>query len=271
MVERLVLKTLSVVVLGTSRPTAKKRFYNGVPNIRYAVFFGCISRSAGDQTRGGRTPAERPYHLIVAHIPNLPCKFFEPFAVPSRLVGKRGMKRDSKQVLTELLVLRSQGGEERAFTQLYELWAKDVLTFARFVVKDSQAAEEIAQEGWVSVAKALRKLDDAARFRAWLFRIVRRRCIDWLRKRQTERKGLDALQVDQNSTELRREPEEIAVLSEAIQKLDTDSRLLVHLFYESELTVAEVAVALELPTGTVKSRLYAVREKLRKELERKLK
>ncbi|MBK1878811.1 RNA polymerase sigma factor [Pelagicoccus mobilis] len=183
------------------------------------------------------------------------------------------MKRDSKQVLTELLVLRTQGGEERAFTQLYELWAKDVLKFASFVVKDSQAAEEIAQEGWVSVAKALRKLDDATRFRAWLFQIVRRRCIDWIRRRQTERKGMEALKEERASQETQRESqsEESAVLSEAIQKMDTDTRLLIHLFYESGLTVAEAAVALELPAGTVKSRLFAIREKLKKELERTLK
>jgi len=183
------------------------------------------------------------------------------------------MKRDSKQVLTELLVLRSQGGEERAFTQLYELWAKDVLTFARFVVKDSQAAEEIAQEGWVSVARALRKLEDATRFRAWVFQIVRRRCIDWIRKRQTERKGMEALQKERDSQGAHRasKSEESAVLGEEIHKLDTESRLLIHLFYESDLTVEETAVALELPTGTVKSRLFAVREKLMKELERTLK
>lgn len=183
------------------------------------------------------------------------------------------MKRDSKQVLTELLVLKAQGGDERAFTQLYELWGRDVLKLSAFVVKDRQAAEEVAQDAWVSIAKGLGRLEDPALYRAWSFRIVRRRCVDWIRKRKSEKKGRDALEAESSEGEVQRPAESAtkSALSEAIHKLDTDSRLLIHLFYETGLSVAEVAHALDLPAGTVKSRLFAIREKLKQEIERTLK
>ncbi len=183
------------------------------------------------------------------------------------------MKRDAKQVLTELLVLKAQAGSEAAFSQLYETWAKDVFRLARFVVKETQAAEEIAQDAWVSIAKGLDRLDDPALYRAWAFRIVRRRCVDWIRKRKSEKKGRDVLEAESSEAEIQR-PNESATksaLSEAIHKLDTDSRLLIHLFYETGLSVTEVAHALDLPAGTVKSRLFAIREKLKQEIERTLK
>ncbi len=182
------------------------------------------------------------------------------------------MKRDAKQVLTELLVFKAQGGDEAAFTQLYETWTKDVLRLIRFVVKEVEPAEEIAQETWISVAKGLRQLDDPAVFCSWLFRIARRRCVDWIRKSKAEREKRDALKeetafIDKTSAVERSVNVDLA---EEIHKLDTDSRLLLHLFYETGLSVADVAAAMDLRAGTVKSRLFAIRETLRSKLERKM-
>lgn len=182
------------------------------------------------------------------------------------------MKRDAKQVLTELLVLKAQGGDEAAFAQLYETWAKDVLRLVRFVVKEMQPAEEIAQETWISAAKGLRRLDDPAAFCSWLFRIARRRGVDWVRKSMTERKKCEAFKAEANLMDHASNVERSVNvdLVEEIHKLDTDSRLLLHLFYETGLSVAEVATAMDLRAGTVKSRLFAVRETLRLKLERKM-
>ena len=54
------------------------------------------------------------------------------------------MKRDARQILTELLVLRSQGGSERAFRDLHELWIADVQRMAVAKLVDVQAAREVA-------------------------------------------------------------------------------------------------------------------------------
>ncbi|MDQ8186606.1 RNA polymerase sigma factor [Pelagicoccus sp. SDUM812002] len=182
------------------------------------------------------------------------------------------MKRDAKQVLTELLVLKAQGGDEAAFTDLYETWSKDLFRLIRFIIKESHAAEEIAQEAWISIARGLKRLDDPSVFCSWAFRIARRRCIDWLRKQQSDRKKKLALEsnVEVQGDEAQGESMVVSELLEEIQKMDTGSRMLIHLFYETGLSVSEVAEAMELRAGTVKSRLFAIREKLKAKLERKI-
>jgi len=182
------------------------------------------------------------------------------------------MKRDAKQVLTELLVLKAQGGEERAFSDLYELWAPDVLRLAGFTLKESAAAKEVSQDAWIAIAKGISRLDDPARFPAWAFRILNRRTIDWIRRRQRERMRRDAIEAEQEAVEGNQpiRNERAASLAEAIEQLDADSRKLIHLFYETGLSVLEIAVVLDIPEGTVKSRLFKLREKLKQYMERKI-
>lgn len=183
------------------------------------------------------------------------------------------MERDSKQVLTELLVYRAQGGEEAAFAELYEIWQADFLRFARSVLKSGEGAEDVSQEAWIGVARGIGRLEDPARFRGWAFCLLRRRCVDWIRKLERERKRMAAVgeaQVVEQEKGQEGSREETAVLAELIHELDTDSRMLVQLYYEVGLSVSELAEALGLREGTVKSRLYAVRETLKSKLERKL-
>ncbi len=96
--------------------------------------------------------------------------------------------------------------------------------------------------------------------------------MDWIRKSKAEREKRDALKeeaafIDKASAVERSVNVDLA---EEIHKLDTDSRLLLHLFYETGLSVADVAAAMDLRAGTVKSRLFAIRETLRSKLERKM-
>ncbi len=181
------------------------------------------------------------------------------------------MKRDAKQVLTELLVLKAQGGDERAFSDLYELWAPDVLRLARFSLKESASAKEVSQDAWIAIAKGISRLDDPARFPAWAFRILNRRIVDWVRRCQRERMRRDAIEAEEEIVVGNQsfQNERAASLAEAIERLDTDSRKLIHLFYETGLPVLEIAVVLDIPEGTVKSRLYKTREKLKQYIERK--
>lgn len=180
------------------------------------------------------------------------------------------MKRDSKQVLTELLVLKAQGGDEAAFRDLYELWARDLRRLAWVQLKDVLAAEEVAQDAWVAIAKGIGRLDDSACFQRWAFRILDRRCADWIRKAQRDRARTGILEQSVLCPESDggvRESEPAVNLREQIALLDVDSRKLLHLFYEADLSVSEIGEVLEIPSGTVKSRLFALREKLKRQLE----
>lgn len=182
------------------------------------------------------------------------------------------MKRDSKQVLTELLVFKAQDGDERAFADLYELWKLDLIRLGRSVLSDRDAMEEAVQETWIAIARGIKKLDDPARFRAWAFSVLRRKCVDLIRRESRQRRRQDELRESHKAVPMANEGYSSgsarAALAESIQNLDTDGRLLVHLYYEADLSIGELSQALGIPAGTVKSRLHAVREVLRRELER---
>ena len=183
------------------------------------------------------------------------------------------MKRDARQVLTEWLVLKAQGGDESAFRDLYDLWSGDLRRMARVRVEGEGPAEEVAQDAWVTIARALKRLADPACFPRWAFRILERRSIDWIRRRQTERKraqALDAEPPDEAAWDRTALSEEAVALREAIATLDSDARALVRLFYEVGLSVSEISEVLEVPVGTVKSRLFTIREALKRTIERTL-
>ncbi|MEO6569620.1 MAG: sigma-70 family RNA polymerase sigma factor, partial [Opitutaceae bacterium] len=93
------------------------------------------------------------------------------------------MNRDSKQVLTEWLVLSAQGGSESAFKDLHDLWRGDLRRLALMWVERPEVADEITNDVWLAIARGLHRLDDPACFPRWAFRIAERRSADWIRQR----------------------------------------------------------------------------------------
>ena len=185
------------------------------------------------------------------------------------------MIRDARQVLTEWLVLEVQRGSERAFTELHDLWRGDLRRLALVRVEQPDAADEVLTDVWLAIARGIAKLDDPACFPRWAFRIVQRRSADWVRRRQVERRRLEALAANETE-QLAPAPapdpdeatDEVVAMRAAIGRLPLEQQELLHLFYEMGRSVAEIADVLELAPGTVKSRLFSIRETLKRQLER---
>jgi RNA polymerase sigma factor (sigma-70 family) len=180
------------------------------------------------------------------------------------------MKRDPRQILTELLVLRVQGQDDGAFTDLHNLWRHDVNRMAFATTGNPAAAAEVAQDSWIAVARGIGRLQDPACFPRWLFQIVRRRAADWVRRRKRER-VFETAAVDRSGTGMEqpgRRPGQESPLDAAIATLPQAERELLGLFYELDRSVAEISEILKVPLGTVKSRLHALRERLRDEIEK---
>jgi len=183
------------------------------------------------------------------------------------------MNQEAKQVLTEWLVLAVQAGEEKAFRDLYELWRADFRRLALVRVEHPHAADEVTAEVWQAIVRGVSRLDDPACFPRWAFRIVERRSTDWVRRRTQDRKRAETAASEAESLAPASPPQppsdESQRLRALIAGLPAAQRELLHLFYDLGRSVAEVAEILDLPAGTVKSRLHAVRETLRHKLESK--
>jgi RNA polymerase sigma-70 factor, ECF subfamily len=151
-----------------------------------------------------------------------------------------------------------------------ELNAASTLAFrvAYSVLRQAEDAEDVAQEALIKAYRNLRRLRDPARLRAWLVRTTWRMALDW--RRAGRRRGArEAVHVAESmrgqwAREVEDEEERAAQLWRAIDALPEKLRVTVLLAAIEEHDVAAVGRLLELPTGTVKSRLFAARQKLKK-------
>jgi RNA polymerase sigma-70 factor (ECF subfamily) len=132
---------------------------------------------------------------------------------------------------------------------------------AYLVVHDAAAAEDIAQEAFLAAVRALDRFDRRRPFGPWLHRIAVNRAIDWSRARtqraETEAQELPAPDPPQHDDELLRE----------LASLDPDHRAVIVLRYLLEYTPGEIAELLELPRGTVNSRLRRGLDRLKERIE----
>ena len=176
-----------------------------------------------------------------------------------------------QRLLDEYLVVCARGGDRKAFELLARRWHGRITAHAWRLLGHPDLARDAAQEGWVEIVRGLRSLDDARAFPAWAYRIVSRRCARRIQRAVDERHTHEAL-------ESQAEPLLAAVCSDAgenddlalrqaIRALPGDQRAALALYYFEGLTVAETAVALDVPAGTVKTRLMHARRKLRTILE----
>jgi RNA polymerase sigma-70 factor (ECF subfamily) len=176
--------------------------------------------------------------------------------------------RSREKVVDEMLVLAAQAGQVEAFERLAVRWHPRLLRHARRLTGDAEGAREAVQEAWLAVARGLRRLDDPARFASWVFRIVGRRCFDWIAGRSRERRrAADLDEAAGAPAGPGADPDDIVRVREALRRLAPEPRALLALFYAEGLSIAEIAGTLGIPAGTVKSRLYHARERLRAVLE----
>jgi RNA polymerase sigma factor (sigma-70 family) len=168
----------------------------------------------------------------------------------------------------ELLAIGCQLGERDAFDALIARWHQPLWRYARRLSADDDAASEVTQDAWVRVLRGIGRLREPARLRAWLFGIMHRVLMDRLRLKYS---AVDVVGVDDVELAAAEPVEDIEgdleTMQEGLARLPMVEREVLTLFYLRELTLVEVAESLDVPVGTVKSRLFRARRLLRRELD----
>jgi RNA polymerase sigma-70 factor (ECF subfamily) len=104
---------------------------------------------------------------------------------PRSLIPEAHVSATTQQLYEQMLVLRSQIGDEAAFGELLEMHGPHLLRFTRKMMDSSPAqVEDLVQETWVAIYRGLPSLLDATKFRAWAFRIARDRIYREHRRRK---------------------------------------------------------------------------------------
>ncbi len=172
-------------------------------------------------------------------------------------------------LLDEYLVALSQAGSAEALDGLARRWTPRLLRYAARMLGGSsgsaEAARDVVQDTWVGVIRGLRTLRDPEQFRAWIYGIATRKCVDYIRV-QMRRRRFDVRAADEGTPVVTVTSEEQIDLATAVRALPPIHRAAVHLFYGEDLSVDEIAVILKIPAGTVKSRLHHAREALKTQL-----
>ncbi len=168
-------------------------------------------------------------------------------------------------------MLLSQAGSTDAMDGLARRWTPRLLRYAARVLggstESAEAARDVVQETWVAAIRGLRGLRDPTQFPAWIYGIATRKCVDAIRT-SIRRRRLDAHSAagDASVWEATVNVEHQIDVRTGIRQLPPKQRAAVHLFYGEDLTVEEIASALDIPAGTVKSRLHQARETLKHHL-----
>jgi RNA polymerase sigma-70 factor (ECF subfamily) len=165
-------------------------------------------------------------------------------------------------------VREAQRGSEEALERLFRRHWPMAHRAAYLVVRDGSAAEDIAQEAFLSAIRALGRFDRRRPFGPWLHRIVVNRAIDWSRARALRAEVPEgAVSEMVGATGTSEGGPFSGELSAALAALPPESRAVIVLRYLLGYTPGEVARMLELPRGTVNSRLRRGLDRLAAHLE----
>lgn len=153
---------------------------------------------------------------------------------------------------------RLRQGEERAFTRLVDMYREPLYRLAYRMV-GAIDAEDVVQEIFVKIFRGLPQFRETARLNTWIYRIAVNACYEWNRKRRVPEVSLMEHWIEHNEPD----PEEQALqnvlwsnVENALDSLDEKHREIIVLHELQGLTYGEIAQVLEVPVGTVKSRLH---------------
>jgi RNA polymerase sigma-70 factor (ECF subfamily) len=163
-------------------------------------------------------------------------------------------------------VREAQRGSAAALEELFRAHWPRAYRAALLVVGDTAAAEDIAQESFLAAVRALDRFDRRRPFGPWLHKIVVNRAIDWGRARALRRElDLEGI-AEPAAAEPGARGERSEELAGALASLGPEQRAVIVLRYLLEYTPGEIAELLDLPRGTVNSRLRRGLDRLEEEL-----
>jgi RNA polymerase sigma factor (sigma-70 family) len=179
---------------------------------------------------------------------------------------------EKELIYNELLVLRCRQGNKKAFEELIGLWEGKLLYYIRRLVDNEEDAWQILQQVWVVVFHGITKIRETNKFPAWLYGIARNSALNHLRSKYSESSFLKeyeeykdaSISQFEDCSEVFDNAEQVHY---GLSKMSLSYREILTLFFFEDLSLIEIAAVLQLPVGTVKSRLYYAKQALRKAIE----
>jgi len=170
---------------------------------------------------------------------------------------------NKQKTFTELLVMQAQNGSQKAFNLLVKRWNKRLISFAYKYLKDIDQAKDIAQDSWISIHKGLGRLSQPGKFDTWAFRITYNKVMDQFRQK-SEFVSDEGLEVAESKELETIETERWSTVADIMKRLPPAHKAILKLFYLEQQSIKDISLILDLPEGTIKSRIFYARELLKK-------
>lgn len=172
---------------------------------------------------------------------------------------------DKQKKYNELIVFRCQRGKKAAFEELIQRWERPLFYYIRRLVEDEQQSWQVLQETWLKVLQGIDRLREPHKLSAWLYSIARKTAMSYLRKKYSEQTLLmennELHEMEATSENINFENAER--VHYGLSRLSIYHREVLTLFFIEDLSVKDIAEVLEIPSGTVKSRLYHAKKALK--------
>ncbi|MGL5328727.1 MAG: sigma-70 family RNA polymerase sigma factor [Peptostreptococcaceae bacterium] len=159
------------------------------------------------------------------------------------------------------LVKKSKKGNKLAFSTLIKSYEIDLYRVAISMTKNEDDALDCIQETILQAYINIKNLKNNEYFKTWLIRILINQCKALIEK---NKKIVELKNIDMQN--LYEQEDEIYGIKEEIDKLDEDLKILVILYYYQDMSVKDISESLQIPEGTIKSRLSRARNKLKEVL-----
>lgn len=182
------------------------------------------------------------------------------------------------------VVRLAQDGREVAFRELVRRYERPVFSLVYRMVRDREAAEDLAQDAFIKVLNHIDKYSPEFKFSSWLFKIANNVAIDYLRRRRLDTVSLDgsphaatAAEAEASSIDVAARQESAldelearelgTAIERAVAQLRPMYRACIMLRHVEGRSYEEIAATLDLPLGTVKTYIHRARHELRRALE----
>ncbi len=162
----------------------------------------------------------------------------------------------------EELMAAVTSGDETALAALIDRYAANVHAYLLRHSGNREDADDLLQETWLRVARSARSFDTAWRFRSWIYGIATNLTRDLFRRRMTRERALRDLAAHPPAAS-GADSVDRSELRERISELPENMRAVLLLRYYEGMSEAEMAEVLDVPRGTIKSRLHAALRELR--------
>lgn len=168
------------------------------------------------------------------------------------------------------IITRIKKGDQEAFAELIEEYKLPIYKTAKAILKDEDDVCDAIQDTCLSIYKNINNLKNEKYFKTWVIRITINKCYDIIAKYKLNDEKI--VKIQSNVSEIQSDFDNNIIAKTDLQKamnlLEEDLKLVTVLYYYNDMSISDISEVINIPKGTVKSRIFRAREKLHQILDK---